>query len=260
MASTSAAVFISYARADGAVALKVATDLRAARIEVWIDQLDIAPGERWDRAVEVALEASLCVVAILSPTAVASDNVMDEVCYALDENKRVVPVIAEKCRIPLRMRRLQFIDFTGQYDESLAQLVSRLKAGSEKQSDTAIAPAAKVALRTSQPQGNRAAVTPPAAATPAPPSLLTRLSGLRKKTVIHNGHTIEIGCLGQTTIWYDGKEVSKENSLFTSRQSFRVIEDGAEAFYEVTLGQRNVILPGEWLEVKRNSEVIFTDR
>ena len=41
-------VFFSYARADAEFVLKLANDLRSAGISLWIDQLDITPGERWD--------------------------------------------------------------------------------------------------------------------------------------------------------------------------------------------------------------------
>ena len=47
--------FLSYARKDSQVALKLASDLKAMDVVVWLDQVDIPPGERWDRAVEAAL-------------------------------------------------------------------------------------------------------------------------------------------------------------------------------------------------------------
>ena len=50
-------VFISYARKDADFALKLGRDLREKGIPIWLDQLDILPGQRWDRAVEQALES-----------------------------------------------------------------------------------------------------------------------------------------------------------------------------------------------------------
>ena len=43
-------LFFSYSRADGEFVLKLASDLRAAGIDLWLDQEDIPPGERWDRS------------------------------------------------------------------------------------------------------------------------------------------------------------------------------------------------------------------
>jgi hypothetical protein len=79
---------------------------------------------------------------------------------------------------------------------------------------------------------------------------------LQKKTITCQGHTIEIGTLGQDTVWYDGKEVSRKNSFSGSDHSFRVIEDGREVIYEVKTRDRWF---GAWAEVKRNGEVIFHD-
>src|SRR5687768_13788131 len=108
--------FVSYSRADSPFAVKLASDLRANGASVWLDQLDIAPGARWDNAIEDALRRSARVIVVLSPTSVASQNVQDEVSFALDEGKMIVPVLVEACSIPMRLRRLQHVDFTPGYD------------------------------------------------------------------------------------------------------------------------------------------------
>ena len=47
--------FISYSRSGAEFALRLAKDLREAHVDVWIDQLDIRPGDMWHQAVEAAL-------------------------------------------------------------------------------------------------------------------------------------------------------------------------------------------------------------
>jgi hypothetical protein len=96
---------------------------------VWIDQLDIAPGQRWDRAVEDALAKCLQLVVVLSPAAVESTNVMDEVSLALEEGKTVVPVIHRQCKIPFRLRRLQYVDLSLNYSAGLDRLLETLGVG-----------------------------------------------------------------------------------------------------------------------------------
>jgi TIR domain-containing protein len=108
-------IFFSYARADSAFVLKLAKDLRAAGKTLWLDQLDIQPGALWDKSVEEALKTSPEFLIILSPASVNSANVMDEVSFALEERKRVVPILYCKCDIPFRLRRVQYIDFTADY-------------------------------------------------------------------------------------------------------------------------------------------------
>jgi hypothetical protein len=71
---------------------------------VWIDQLDIEPGMPWDREVEDALASCACLLVILSPVSVKSDNVRDEVSFALSKQKRIIPVLYRECEVPFRLR------------------------------------------------------------------------------------------------------------------------------------------------------------
>jgi len=119
-------LFFSYARADAEFALKLAKSLRSAGANLWIDQLDIQAGDHWDRAVEQALMNAESILVILSPTAVDSKNVMDEVSFALDKNKRIVPVLYQACTIPFRLRRLQHVDFTADFSQGLERLLGDL--------------------------------------------------------------------------------------------------------------------------------------
>jgi TIR domain. len=119
-------IFFSYARANSDFVLNLAKDLRAAGVDLWLDQLDIAPGERWDVAIQAALERATTLLIILSPESVASQNVMDEMSFALDKNKRVLPVLHRICEVPFRWRRLQHIDFTADYATGLARLLDVL--------------------------------------------------------------------------------------------------------------------------------------
>lgn len=53
---------------------------------------------------------------------------LDEIAYALDEKKSVIPVIYKSGDIPLRIRRLQRLDFTNAYSAALANLVKSLRS------------------------------------------------------------------------------------------------------------------------------------
>jgi hypothetical protein len=118
--------FVSQARADSAFAQRLAADLKTNGAHVWLDQLGIRPGRQWDREVELALATTNEMLVILSPTAVDSTNVMDEVAYALEEHKVVIPVLLADCRIPFRLRSYQYIDFRSDYQASLQTLLSVL--------------------------------------------------------------------------------------------------------------------------------------
>ena len=116
-------LFICYAREDTAFALRVADDLASAGMSVWIDQRNISPGQRWDEAIERALSDSSRLLLILSPDAVRSAAVMDELAYALNENKPIVPILHRECKSPLRLSRLHYIDFSRSYETGITTLV-----------------------------------------------------------------------------------------------------------------------------------------
>jgi hypothetical protein len=120
-------IFFSYTRRDGEFALKLAEDLRGAGIPIWIDQLDIPVGTRWDEQVQAALLSTRWMLLILSPESVESENVLDEIAYALDHDIAVIPVLLRECRLPLRVARIQYIDFTGSYDDAVVELLDHLR-------------------------------------------------------------------------------------------------------------------------------------
>lgn len=123
----SSKIFFSYSRIDSGFALQLAKDIRSSGIDIWIDQLDIQAGNHWDAAVEKALATSACVLVILTPSSTSSTNVMDEVSYALESGKKIIPVLLEDCLPPFRLRRLQRIDFTKDYNAGLTQLLAAIE-------------------------------------------------------------------------------------------------------------------------------------
>ncbi|RPI94591.1 MAG: TIR domain-containing protein [Chloroflexi bacterium] len=104
--------FISYSRVNKEFAIKLARELRSAGYPVWFDQFDIPTGSRWDDEVEKALRECSIFMIILTPASIASENVKDEIGYAIDHGKRILPVLLEDCDVPLRLRRFQWVDFT----------------------------------------------------------------------------------------------------------------------------------------------------
>ena len=109
--------FISYSRTDKEFALTLAVELKQSGFNIWLDQLDIPTGAHWDDEIEKALDACQIFMVILTPESTSSDNVKDEISYAIDSGKRVLPVLLENAKLPLRLRRLQYVDFTNKSSE-----------------------------------------------------------------------------------------------------------------------------------------------
>jgi hypothetical protein len=126
VAADAPAAFFSYCRDDSDFALRLAEDLKAAGAVVWIDQLDIDPGQRWDRAVEDALNRCPRMLVVLSPASVQNDNVRDEISFALRKQKTIIPVLYLDCDIPLRLERHQHIDFRTDHARGLKTLCRAL--------------------------------------------------------------------------------------------------------------------------------------
>ena len=135
--------FISYSRVNQQVAIRLACELKSAGFCIWLDQFDIPTGARWDDEIEKALRESQIFLFIMTPASIISDNAKDEVGYAIDHGMRILPVLLEKCEIPLRLSRLQYVDFTQKsFDEGiksakelLSRLVEETKQMAESSSD-----------------------------------------------------------------------------------------------------------------------------
>ncbi|MCI0696005.1 TIR domain-containing protein [candidate division KSB1 bacterium] len=128
MARQNKKIFISYSDKDKEFALQLANDLRLEEVNIWIAKLDIAAGEKWDRAIEEALKFCKDFLVILSPNSINSDNVRDEIDFAVQEKKRIFPVLHKKCEIPFRLRRIEYSDFTSDYDSGLKHLLKAIKS------------------------------------------------------------------------------------------------------------------------------------
>lgn len=123
-------IFFSYSRTDGSdFALRLALDLKKAGFNVWIDQQDIRAGSEWDLEIEKALETCDCLLFVETEKSVVSNNVLDEVYYALEQRKKVIPLIVRDSKTPFRIQRLQHVDFTKRYEAGLTHLISELKEG-----------------------------------------------------------------------------------------------------------------------------------
>ena len=121
-------VFVSYARKDQDYVHSLARQLRNIGVDIWIDQ-DIAPGANWDQHIESALASCDKMLLILSPAAVASENVHDEWSYFLEHGKAVYPFVYQPCEMSFRLRRRQFITSTGDLLNDIAKIVDILAGG-----------------------------------------------------------------------------------------------------------------------------------
>ena len=126
MPDTPINIFISYAHADSAFVDRIDTDLRQQGFATWVDRQRLAGGQRWRRELQVAVERTQVLLIVLSPDAVASDNVQIEYDYALAEHKVVIPLYYRQCNVPMELRAIQWIDFRHRYEQGFEALLDAL--------------------------------------------------------------------------------------------------------------------------------------
>jgi serine/threonine protein kinase len=127
-------VFISYARSDAAFVVRLIERLKGVGVPVWNDR-DIRSGDNWDRAVEAALREAKQMLVVMSPAAVASENVHDEWSYFVEQRKAVYSFVYQPCELPFRLRRRQYVASTGDLLSDVASILEGLAGHREDESD-----------------------------------------------------------------------------------------------------------------------------
>src|SRR5260221_4734863 len=123
-----ALVFVSYSRRDQTFVKQLVGDLHKNNVPIWYDQESILAGQRWDDAIDKGLTDATHLIFVLSPDSGGSENVKDEVDTAMDADteKSIVPILLRDVKLPLRIRRIQYTDFRGDYHQALAMLLKSL--------------------------------------------------------------------------------------------------------------------------------------
>lgn len=133
MTHTKTKIFISYARKDGHIlAHKLQRDLSEQGFEVWLDTTGIDGNRGWSTAIEDAIENCNVALALLSQGSSVSEICHAEHLRCLQKDKQVIPVkIHTDVEIPNYLKNINYHDFTttGQYADSLAQLVDAISDG-----------------------------------------------------------------------------------------------------------------------------------
>ncbi|HEY7833299.1 MAG TPA: SUMF1/EgtB/PvdO family nonheme iron enzyme [Ktedonobacterales bacterium] len=140
-------IFVSYSSQDRPSAQRLVTDLKAAGAEVWWDVSGIDEGD-FIAKINDALRHCQWFVLVLTPNAIASQWVNDEMNAALNRRKQgfilgVLPLLAAQClpgSIPPLWDALHRYDATSDYPAALASLLRIMQAPGHPTSTSALAP------------------------------------------------------------------------------------------------------------------------
>jgi nucleoside 2-deoxyribosyltransferase len=105
-------VFISHSSRDAEWARLFAQSLKQRGVTVWIDDLDVSPGESVRDALESGLRRSDVIVALVDPENPAKPNLFFELGAAIGMGKRVVSIVPrdfDPNSIPLDLRLRRYL-------------------------------------------------------------------------------------------------------------------------------------------------------
>lgn len=108
-------VFVSYRKDDVALARRLVDALAAQGLSVWWDE-SLTSRTTWDAEIERAIAAAATVLVLWTPRSVVSDWVRTEAHYGQDHGK-LIPVMGERCTIPLAFTLRQTLDLTDWHDD-----------------------------------------------------------------------------------------------------------------------------------------------
>jgi TIR domain len=126
-------VFLSHSFKDKPFVRMLANDIKKSGVSIWIDEMELLPGDSIIRKISQGIVDSSYVVACLSKISVESNWVKEELEIAatmgINGNRiMVVPLLLEDCVIPAFLINRLYVDFRKaiQYDEAFRQLLRRL--------------------------------------------------------------------------------------------------------------------------------------
>ena len=89
-------IYISYSRKDFEITQRIKSQMkpleRTDNIKLLSGNDSILPGEEWDDQIKKMIDSSDIFLSILSADAIDSKDLMDEINYAFDKKKLVIPV------------------------------------------------------------------------------------------------------------------------------------------------------------------------
>jgi hypothetical protein len=126
-------LFISHSWKDKFFVSKLAEQLRVRGVEVWVDSAELKVGDSLFQSISKAIADNDYFAIILSHNSVSSGWVQRELQLAMNlvlekKGRRILPILIERCEVPLFLRDLVYADFTDpkNFDSALLRLLHAL--------------------------------------------------------------------------------------------------------------------------------------
>jgi hypothetical protein len=124
--------FISYSRQEVTFADSFARELEKRSLCNWIDFRNLIPGHSWQEQLEDGIRSAAAVLLVASRASMDSPSVQSEWRTSLEMDKRVILILFEPCHLDPDLAGLEWVDFTGNFEQALTQLAGLLAQPSQK--------------------------------------------------------------------------------------------------------------------------------
>ena len=127
-----ARIFISHAHADNQTIERLAEEIEGSGFLCWLDLWELDVGDSIRRRVEDGIKAADWLIVALSSASVKSAWVTQELNMAFvreleERHVFVLPVVLERCEIPLSLRDKFYADLSQDFNAGMQRLLERFK-------------------------------------------------------------------------------------------------------------------------------------
>jgi len=149
-------VFLSYSSQDKSIADTIIASFEQVNIRCWYAPRDIQPGMDWAKAIIYGIQNSSTMVLIFSSHADHSQHVLDEVNFAISEEKPIIPFRVENLEpsgaLRLHLSSRHWLDayvpsWQTHVDRLVKIITAILKGGTSPEEETLVPPQRKPAIR-----------------------------------------------------------------------------------------------------------------
>ncbi|MEJ2412085.1 MAG: ABC transporter substrate-binding protein, partial [Anaerolineales bacterium] len=131
-------VFVSYSSKDKSIADAVVAAVEGEGIRCWYAPRDIAPGADWADSITKAIQETSMMVLVFSEKANRSQRVIDEINFAIDQGKTIIPFRIEPLNptgaLSLHLSSRHWLDaYEPSWDAHLDRLVESVASNLDNQ-------------------------------------------------------------------------------------------------------------------------------
>jgi len=126
-------IFISYAREDAEIALKINNDLNQKGLVTWIDRKELLPGQNWRSKIKQEIKSCTHFITLLSPNSNKRGFLQKEIKYAFevldeipDEDIFIIPVRIKNCKIIERFKDIHVVDLFPSYKDCIERIIKSI--------------------------------------------------------------------------------------------------------------------------------------